>query len=183
MPTFFTETGDDGTTGLLGVGRVEKSDLRMEALGGLDEANAALGLARSQCLPDLVPYILHIQRDLYRMMAEVAATQENAARFHSTGFEQVQWVSDQTGALGAQVDLPSDFILPGDTQAAAALDLARTIVRRAERRIVELYLTGEILNNELLKYLNRLSSLCFVMELYEIQHSQHQGPTLAKKSE
>lgn len=181
MPTYFTASGDDGTTGLLGPGRVSKYDLRMEALGALDEASAALGMARSQSASALVnESVKEIQRQLYQLMAETAATPENAEKFRVIRHAQVSELEEKIQRLGSQVDMPQEFILPGDTPAAAALDLARAVARRAERRVAELLALGEISNPELLRYLNRLSSYLFVLELYEIQLGGLDHPTIAK---
>ena len=179
MSQFYTRRGDDGTTGVLGEGRVPKYDLRMEALGAIDEATAALGTARAQSNLQLADLLLHLQRALYRLMAEVAATPENAERFLSIDAAQVQWLEARTDEWAAQVNLPREFIVPGDTPLGAALALSRTIVRRAERRVAELLARGDISNANLLAYLNRLSSLCFVLELYANQ-SAGAAPTLAK---
>ncbi len=169
---FYTAKGDDGTTGLLGEGRVPKYHARMEALGALDEASAALGLARaSVSAPQTAPILLEAQRDLYKLMAEVAATPENEARFHFIDAERVRWLETQTDTLSQVVKMPNEFILPGDTPGGAALSLARAIIRRAERRVVLLFDEGQIHNPDLQRYLNRLSSLCFVLELLENQIS------------
>lgn len=183
MTSFYTRTGDDGLTGLLGEGRVPKDHPRPEAYGAADEASAALGLARALCnAPGSREILQTIQRDLYGLMAELAATPENAARFRSITAERVVWLEQQTDYLAAQVELPREFILPGDTPAAGALAMARTIVRRAERRTVTLFRNGEVENIELLRYLNRLSSLCFVLELYENRFAGVQRVTRAKDS-
>jgi cob(I)alamin adenosyltransferase len=184
MCPFFTRTGDEGDTGLLGEGRVPKYDLRMETLGTLDEAGAALGLARSVAQSEQTcTLILQIQRDLYLLMTEVAATPEALSHFKSIGKEQVEWLEDWAHTLSEGLNIPKEFILPGDSFAPAALDLARTIVRRAERRMVELLHLKIVSNTELIRYLNRLSSLCFVLELYENQAGGHPSPTLAKISD
>ena len=181
MPSYYSRAGDDGYTGLIGEGRVPKYDPRPEAIGTIDESTAAIGLARAQCqAPESYDLLVKVQRDLYGLMAEVAATPENVAKFHSIDEKSVHWLEDQTDALAKIVDLPREFILPGDTYAGAALDLARTIVRRAERRIADLLHRGVIANPELLRYLNRLSSLLFVMELRENQAAGKIKPTLAK---
>ena len=181
MTNFYTRTGDDGTTGLLGAGRARKDAPRLEAVGTLDEANAALGLARSICQVSLSSEtILTAQRDLYGVMAEVASTPENAAQFRSVDAARVEWLEEQIARIEQSIEPTKEFIVPGDSQAGAALDLARTIVRRAERRLTSLHLEGELENPELLRYLNRLSSLCFVLELLENQQAGHQSPTLAK---
>ena len=125
------------------------------------------------------PILLEAQRDLYKLMAEVAATPENAEKFHFIDAARVTWLEEQTDALSKLVEMPKEFILPGDSLAGAALSLARTIIRRAERRVVELFDAHEIINPDLQRYLNRLSSLCFVLELLENKAAGHQT-TLAK---
>jgi cob(I)alamin adenosyltransferase len=180
MSPFYTRTGDEGTTSLIGEGRVPKFDLRIEALGALDEATAALGLARaSSNTPQVGELLLVAQRELYQLMAEVGATPENAARFRKIGGTNVQWLEAQTDAIADLVEIPREFIIPGETVPSAAMALARTVVRRAERRVAELYHAGELENVELVAYLNRLSSLCFVLELLENQ-SGGQATQLAK---
>jgi cob(I)alamin adenosyltransferase len=181
MPTFYSRKGDDGTSGLLGEGRLPKFDPRFEAVGTLDEATAALGLARAACQdPHSAPILLQVQRDLYALMTEVAATPKNASRFRSIDAEKVRWLEQQIDLLTNQVEMPRDFILPGDSSAGAALALARTVVRRAERRVAQLSHSGELENPQLLRYLNRLSSLCFTLELVENQAAGKAKPTLAK---
>jgi cob(I)alamin adenosyltransferase len=168
--TFYTTKGDDGSTGMLGEGRVPKYHIRMEALGALDEASAALGVARAHAAAQpSAAVILQAQRDLYKLMAEVAATPANAERFRAIDAGRVQWLEEQTDRMSRGVEVASEFIVPGDTAGGAALSLARAIVRRAERRVVELFEAGEIQNEHLQRYLNRLSSLCFVLELVENQ--------------
>jgi cob(I)alamin adenosyltransferase len=170
--TFYTARGDDGTTGLLGEGRVPKYHARMEAIGALDEASAAIGLARAQCgAPQTPTILLEAQRDLYKLMAEVAATPENAQRFHFIDASRVNWLEHETDELSKVVEMPKEFILPGDTLGGASLSLARAIVRRAERCVVNLFDDEEVKNPDLQRYLNRLSSLCFVLELLENQNA------------
>ena len=182
MPVFYTRTGDDGYTGLLGEGRVPKYHPVTEAVGAVDEAAAALGIGRAACQGERsAALILAVQRDLYHLMAEIAASRENAARFRQIDASRVSWLEDQTDALSNLVELPKDFILPGDSSAGAAFALARTVVRRAERRVAQLYHARLIENGELLRYLNRLSSLCFVLELYENQAVGVASPSLARQ--
>lgn len=182
MTKYFTGQGDDGITGLLGKQRVPKYDLRMEAIGAVDEANAALGIARSQSrLTETQARILIVQRELYHLMAELAATAETAAQFHSINADSVSRLENEILILGENTKLPEGFIVPGDTPSGAAFDLARAIVRRAERRVAELLARGDVANGELLRYLNRLSSLLFVMELSEIAAADRDHPTLAKE--
>jgi cob(I)alamin adenosyltransferase len=181
MSPFYTRTGDDGSTGLLGEGRLPKHHPRIETLGALDEASAALGLARALCqAPQTKSILVEAQRDMYALMAEVAATSGNAVRFRTLDLSRVQWLESQANDLSATVHLPAEFILPGDSLPGAALALSRTIVRRAERRVADLLDAGEVKNPILLQYLNRLSSLCFAMELLENQTAS-QDTTLAKK--
>ncbi len=169
--TFYTAKGDDGTTGLLGEGRVPKYHVRMEAIGALDEASTALGLARAQCIaPQTPPILLEAQRDLYKLMAEVAATPENAQRFHFIDESRVDWLEKQTDEISTIIEMPKEFILSGDTLGGAALSMARAIIRRAERRVVSLFDEEEVANPDLQRYLNRLSSLCFVLEILENQN-------------
>jgi cob(I)alamin adenosyltransferase len=191
MSDYYGGTGDDGYTGLLGDRRVPKSDLRPEAYGALDEASAALGLARSVTTSeDLQNVLIEAQRDLYHIMSEVAAEPEVAARFRVVDRARVDWLEAQIEAFGAEVEMPKEFVLGGDTGPAAALDFARTVVRRAERAAVRLDLAvraedsnksrTEFENPHLFAYLNRLSSLCFVLTLWEVQHRGGGSPTLAK---
>ena len=180
MP-LYTRTGDDGTTGLLGEDRVSKDHPRIEALGALDEASAALGLARASCVaPQTPPILREVQRDLYKVMAEVAATPENAAKFKGIDAARVDWLENQADTINERVSMPKEFILPGDTPSGAALSLARAVVRRAERRVTELFTLEQLSNTELLRYLNRLSSLCFVLELLENQ-TAGKSTSLAKE--
>jgi cob(I)alamin adenosyltransferase len=168
MPAYFTRRGDDGTTGVLGEGRLAKYDVRVEACGAVDEASAALGLARALAVsPEASAALLLVQRDLYRLMAELAATPENAERFRSIDAAQVTLLETEIERLGSKAEAPQGFILPGDSLAGAALALARTIVRRAERQVARLAAERGLANQLLLAYLNRLSSLCFVLELWE----------------
>lgn len=168
MSHLYNRSGDDGSTGLLGEGRLPKYAPRMETLGVLDEASAALGLARAMCKnPRTSALLKDVQHDLYTIMAEVAATPENVQQFQGLDHQRVEWLESQADAIAAIAPAPEGFILPGDSLPGAALDLARTIVRRAERRAAGLLEGGEIKNKILLQYLNRLSSLCFALELFE----------------
>jgi cob(I)alamin adenosyltransferase len=156
----------------------------MEAIGTLDEATAALGFARSLSRSPLTaPLLLAIQRDLYHIMAETAATLENSEKFRKIDAGRVTWLEEQTDILSSQVSLPNEFILPGDSTGGGSLALARTIVRRAERHVAQLIHSKQLENQELLRYLNRLSSLCFVLEIFENQIAGQQKPTLAKLPE
>ncbi len=182
MPPFYTRQGDDGYTGLLGAGRVPKHDPRPEAYGSIDEASAALAVARSQARSkDTRATLIAVQRDLYHLMAEVAAAPEQAERFRRIDGGRVQWLEAKTEDFAARVEVPKEFVVFGDGQAGAALDLARTVVRRAERKVAWLAHHGELSNPDLLRYLNRLSSLCFVLALWEDRQGGMAGPRLAKE--
>ena len=164
----YTRTGDDGFTGLLGEGRVAKYMPQPEAYGTVDEASAAMGIARAAAVgSETRELLLLAQRDLYHAMAELAATQQTAAQFRKIDVSRVSWLEQQTDLVTAKIQLPKEFVVPGDTLSGAYLDLARTIVRRAERIVVHLLHDGIIENIELVRYLNRLSSLLFVLGLYE----------------
>jgi cob(I)alamin adenosyltransferase len=181
MSPFYTRTGDEGITGLLGEGRVPKFDDRIEALGAVDEATAAMGLARSSAqAPQTAVLLLAAQRDLYKLMAEVGATPENAEKFRSIDESRVRWLEEQTDSLEKITEMPREFIVPGDVPASATLALARTVVRRAERRVVALFHAGQLENQYLLAYLNRLSSLLFMLELVENAHAGKKS-NLARK--
>ncbi|MEW6717922.1 MAG: cob(I)yrinic acid a,c-diamide adenosyltransferase [Chloroflexota bacterium] len=181
-PRFYTKTGDDGTTGLLGGGRVPKHHPRPRAFGAIDEASAAIGIAKAASRnAQIAPLLTKVQRDLYHIMSEVAATPENAEKFRRVDGERVSWLEGQVDSLSTQVKAPEEFTLPGDTLSGAYLALARTIVRRAERQVVALYFEGELENPYLHQYLNRLSSLCYVLELLENQIVGGGTPTLAKE--
>jgi cob(I)alamin adenosyltransferase len=182
--SFYTRAGDEGYTGLLGKGRVAKEDPRIEALGAVDEANAALGVARAHARSsEAAEMLVMVQRDLYGLMGELAATPENAARFRVIDAQKVTWLETQIDTLSKTVQIPREFIVPGDTAASAYFDLARTVVRRAERRVAELFNRDALENPQLLRYLNRLSSFCFVLELRENQAAGNTHITLAKPGE
>ncbi|MEJ5201918.1 MAG: cob(I)yrinic acid a,c-diamide adenosyltransferase [Anaerolineales bacterium] len=182
MSSFYTRNGDDGFTGLLGAGRVAKSDDRIEALGAIDEVTSVLGLARSLCKTrESARLLVQIQHDLYLLMSEVAATPDNVERFRRLDAQRIVWLEEQINQLQNVVNIPQEFIIPGDTPSSAALDIARTVTRRAERRVAKLWHEEQLSNQNILRYLNRLSSFCFILELYENQQSGLEHPTLAKK--
>ena len=165
--SFFTRKGDDGTTGWLGKGRIPKDDPRIETVGTLDEASAALGVARASARdPRTGAIVLEAQRDLYRLMAAVAASPDRAGEFHFDA-GRVAWLEQQIEALGRDLAMPAEFIIPGDSPAEAAFAMARTTVRRAERRLVTFCDQAHVQNPAWKEYLNRLSSLLFVLELLE----------------
>ncbi len=168
----FNKKGDKGQTSLLYGRRVSKADLRCEAYGTIDEAVSALGVARNVAKKDRVKeIILKVQKELFCLAAEIAAIPEEYGRFTNT----FQTVSDQMAAeleelinqLESEIEMPKAFIIPGANLSSATLDVARTIVRRAERRAVELREKDEIHNDAILSYLNRLADLLFTLARYE----------------
>jgi cob(I)alamin adenosyltransferase len=164
----YTKKGDDGTTGLLYGGRISKADPAAEAYGSVDEAVAALGLARAFISDQqLGTVILRLQRELFVAGADLA-TNPKERRKLKAGVSLV--TSDMTDELERLIDrsveehpLPEEFLVPGENPASAALDVARTLVRRAERRAVELRDGGVTVNPDVLSYLNRLSDLLFCL--------------------
>lgn len=182
MTRFYTQTGDDGYTGLLGKGRAAKYDPLVETIGCIDEANASIGFARSMSRVSQTPSILlGVQRDLYHIMTEIAVLAENSTQFSKFSGERVDWLESKIDEISNVIAIPKDFIIPGDTQAGAVIDLARTSIRKAERQIAQVFHAGLISNNEILRYMNRLSSLCFALELLENQAGGYSKPTLAKE--
>jgi len=165
---WYTGTGDDGYTGVLGRERVPKYADRPDACGTVDEASATLGMARAQAKDKQVRTLaLSVQRDLYKLMADLATLPETATRPPWLGEERLAWLEQKTDALGKRVEMPPAFIVPGDSTGGAWLDIARTVVRRAERIVAKLTHDGELRNDTPLRYLNRLSSLLFVMARVE----------------
>ena len=166
---FYSGRGDDGRTGLLGPERVPKYDLRPEAYGTVDEAPAARGLARATgASPATRQLVIEIEHDLYTLMAELAAAGDPgnpfAGRVTAAGVARLEeWIAQ----VAPQVEMPSEFVIPGDSLPGAALHLARTVVRRAERHTVRLVDDGLLHNPEVVRYLNRLSSLLYVLALFE----------------
>lgn len=183
---FYTRRGDDGWTGLLGSERVPKYDPRPEAYGTVDEAQAVMGLVRAGgCTPRTAEILLAVQRDLHAVMAELAVAGDassaggspSAGSVTAVHLEQLEvWIAEAE----AQVEMPREFVIPGDSRAGAALHLARTVVRRAERLAVRLYHDGLLGNEWLVRYLNRLSSLLFVLAIVEDAVATGGGATLAK---
>jgi cob(I)alamin adenosyltransferase len=183
MDSFYSRKGDDGYTNLLGEGRVPKFHPQPEAYGSVDEISSSLGLAKALSNSEMITTLVTgVQRDLYRVMAELAATPENAEKFRGLDASKVAWIEKNIDDLTAEVEFPQEFIIPGDSLAGAAFDLSRTVTRRAERAVAKLHIEGSLSNPYLLKYLNRLSSLCFVLALWENKRAGLGDPTLAKDS-
>jgi cob(I)alamin adenosyltransferase len=161
----YTRDGDDGTTGLYFGGRVEKSSVPIEVNGAVDEAQANLGWARSLSEPSgrVNELLITIERDLWVLMAEVATLPSNrhklvAQKSLVTG-EMVTRLETEIDALSREIEMPKEFVVPGENQLSAALDVARTVIRRAERIAVGYPLEGSLV----VSYLNRLSDLVWTM--------------------
>jgi cob(I)alamin adenosyltransferase len=168
----YTRGGDDGTTGLLYGGRVDKSDTRTEAYGTTDEAVAALGMARvfiaDSLLADLV---LRLQRDLFVVGAELATATENSHKLRpgttKVTAEMVDGLEEAIDDYVARIRMPEEFIVPGESRGSSFLDFARTVIRRAERQTVAMDRAGLLSDREAVRYLNRLADLVFVLARYE----------------
>jgi cob(I)alamin adenosyltransferase len=170
----YTALGDTGQTDLLGE-RVDKDDPRIDVLGALDETTSAMGLGRAHSQLDATDERLATaQRDLYKMMAELAFTPELLPDSYRFEGDRVAWLEAEIEIATASVTLPREFVLAGETVAGAALDVARAVARRAERQAVALARAGVITNPEILRYLNRLSSLLFILARAEDLHQKSQ---------
>lgn len=168
-----TKTGDEGETSLMYGRRVPKTDARVDAYGCVDELNSALGLARASASDAfLAEQILVIQKELVVVMGELATAGEDLDRYQKDGFKLTS--AAMTDRLTSVVDdleknrlgKFKDWAVPGKTLNAAALDLARTTGRRAERRVAALMASDPKFNREVLRYLNRLSDVCWLLARY-----------------
>jgi cob(I)alamin adenosyltransferase len=170
MVKIYTRKGDDGTTSLWYGGRVPKHHGRTEAYGSLDEACSALGVARALCGPgeaELAADLLRLQDDLFVAGAELATAPEAAGRLED-GISRVtaEMVTEAEALIDrymAEVELPPKFVIPGGNQLSAQLDVARTVIRRAERRVSTLVEQDEIASETLVHFVNRASDLAYAM--------------------
>ena len=183
MPVkIYTKKGDDGTTGLLYGGRVPKDHVRTAVYGTLDEAVSAMGLARAAGLVDRVhEIVVRLQREMFVVGAQLATAEDNQTKL-DPGVSRV--TPEMTGAAEADIDslleehpLRNEFILPGESAGAAALDLARSIVRRAEREAVGMDREGLVSDPEVLRFLNRVSDLLFALARYEESERGRHAPS------
>jgi len=168
-----TKTGDDGTTALMYGRRVAKTDLRVAAYGACDELNAALGMVRAFCSEPLIKEpVFAIQRELVTLMGELAVAEEDRAKYVEKGYGLV--TEAMVEALTALIDdleknheiSYAGWATPGATQASAVLDVARTTCRRAERAVCTCREAGFPVSGEIVRYLNRLSDLCWLWARY-----------------
>ena len=162
----YTRTGDDGTTSLVGGGRVSKHARRPSAFGEVDELNSVLGLARMHCkngadMASMDAQLARIQNDLFDLGADLATTEETAPALRITT-DQVTRLEQEIDAVNANLQPLTSFILPGGTELAAWLHLGRTVARRAERQMTELAVE-EPVNEAAMQYINRVSDLLFVL--------------------
>jgi len=156
-PPVSTGGGDDGTTTLLGAGRVGKDDLRIAALGDVDEASSFLGLARAEAEEEVGVLLIGLQRLLYRVMGDVAMPQED----NVVGQDGLKFLDDALEEWRSRTEIPREFVVPGESRLGATLDVARSAVRRAERSLVAAGYAGE--HPYALRVVNRLSDLLFVL--------------------
>jgi len=165
----YTRKGDDGTTGLWYGGRVAKSDMRPEAYGSVDEAASELGVCRvaARDNQELYDDILRIQNELFVAGAELATAPEAAKRLEpgvsKVTPEMVERLERDIDRYMARVDLPPKFVIPGGTELSARLDVARTAIRRAERRVSAMREAGQLPDDTVLQYLNRASDTVYAM--------------------
>jgi cob(I)alamin adenosyltransferase len=164
----YTRTGDDGTTGLVRGPRRRKDDLRIEVFGTVDEANSFIGLARlsTGSMPKIDSALARIQNDLFDLGSDLATPGEDTDASQPSlrvTAGQTEWLERQIDHYNADMKPLSSFVLPGGTPLAAALHVARTVTRRAERLVVALKDKEPEVNAEAVRYLNRLSDLLFVL--------------------
>jgi cob(I)alamin adenosyltransferase len=168
VSTIYTRKGDDGTTGLLFGGRVRKDDPLPQAYGEVDEAQAVLGLARAETErgSELDELLIRLQRDLWKVMGELATAAENRHKLGDEGVVSASMVADLEPIiddLTSRYEPPKEFVLPGQNRTAAALDLACRVIRRAERRALAVAAP----ESHVLPYLNRLSDLVWTMARWQ----------------
>ncbi len=170
----YTRTGDDGTTGLLFGGRVGKDDVGPEAYGAVDEAVSALGLARAELEPgsELHELLVQLQRELFVVGAELATAPDNRAKLKPevslVTAEMVTRLEPIIDDVTARFDAPHEFVLPGQNPVAAALDLARTVIRRAERVTVAATRVGWLgSESQVVPYLNRVADLVYTLSRWQ----------------
>ena len=156
-PPVSTGRGDDGTTTLLGSGRMGKNDPRIIILGDVDEASSFLGLARSEAEGDLGALLIGLQRLLYRIMGDVAMPKEQ----NVVGEEDLAFVDGALEEWRGRTEIPKEFVVPGESRLGALLDVARSVVRRSERSLVAAGYERE--HPYALRAVNRLSDLLFVL--------------------
>jgi cob(I)alamin adenosyltransferase len=167
-----TKTGDSGTTKLMYGARVPKADLQVEAYGTIDELNSFLGLARAACDDDEIKAIIEaLQRETFVVAGEIATPTDKLEKLSTrVTAAMTQALEAHIAPIEQMPGLLDDWVLPGATAAGAAIDVARTVARRAERWAVRLSQEGALRNDEILRYLNRLSDLLWLLgRRYELE--------------
>jgi cob(I)alamin adenosyltransferase len=163
----YTKTGDDGTTALFHGGRIDKNDLRTEAFGTVDETCSVLGLARCELTGEIHDLVVNLQRELFVVGAQLATHHDRWNRLEEgvsrVDEPMVDRLADRIDACVARHPLPQEFVVPGGNRAAAAVDLARTVCRRAERHVVAMSRAHLLPDDAPLRYLNRLADLLYVL--------------------
>jgi cob(I)alamin adenosyltransferase len=172
MKPIYTKRGDEGETGLLYGGRVSKADPRVSAYGACDEAVSAMGLARAMCRDAWVKdRLMELQREMFIVGAELATDVGSRPllekHFQVVRPEMTSRLEGLIDEIAAQIELPRSFIVPGASAGSGALDVARSMLRRAEREVVALKGAGHLGNAEILRYLNRLADLLFMLARFE----------------
>ena len=179
----YTRAGDKGKTGLLSGERIDKSDPRVEAYGTVDELGSTLGVAKVHSSNRIADYLHNIQQKLFLINAELATNPDSLAitdpirnlqQITAADVEYLEKIADE---LSEELPLLTNFVIPGGTKASAFLHVCRTVCRRAERRIVNFAASNHI-NEELIRYINRLSDLLFVMARYE---NESEGDTVISR--
>jgi cob(I)alamin adenosyltransferase len=164
---FYTGKGDQGYTRLINGHRISKGDEVFELLGSLDEANAQIGMAISLCdNAETRDDLQIVQNGISRFMAIIAGVEKSDNELRSSQFQEIEWLENRAVHYGKSISQPQGFIFSGKSTLGSAIDIARTIVRRAERIAVRYYGFESSDKNEYLKYLNRLSSLLYIMRLF-----------------
>ena len=168
----YTKYGDEGQTSLLYGGRVSKNNAHTEAYGFTDEAVSAMGMARALSQdPRVKEVLVRLQREMFTVGAELATDPERYELFNRhfkpVTPEMVAALEGLIDGLEAEAEMPNVFILPGGSPASAAIDVARTMTRTAERRCVALHEQGGLTNPDILRYMNRLGDLLFVLARYQ----------------
>ncbi len=179
----YTRAGDKGKTGLLSGERIDKSDPRVEAYGTVDELGSTLGVAKVHSSNRIADYLHDIQQKLFLINAELATNHDsltitdpirNLQQITAADVEYLEKIADE---LSEELPLLNNFVIPSGTKASAFLHVCRTVCRRAERRIVN-FAASHHVNEELIRYINRLSDLLFVMARYE---NESEGDTIISR--
>jgi len=177
LSKIYTRTGDDGTTGLGDGSRTEKDSARVEAMGDVDELNSVIGVLLTESMPEnLAAALTAIQHDLFDLGGEICIPGHNLLKP-----ERTVWLEKTLDGLNAPLSPLKEFILPGGTRAAAYCHLARTVCRRAERRVIALK-RDEAVSDTVVQYLNRLSDLLFVLAR-TFNHLENRGDVLWQRKD